>query len=91
MLWPRTIIAGVEIPAGFRQCVHPRGFAVVRDELAAIPPEAWWAAGDALPGASGRGAVVVLDLGAHGRGVARDYRRGGALRGEGRGTGELRH
>ncbi|HLU40547.1 MAG TPA: MFS transporter, partial [Planctomycetota bacterium] len=57
-----------------------RDASVVRADLVAVPDAAWWAEGTALEGARGRGAgVVVLDLPGGLRGVARTYRRGGAL------------
>lgn len=49
------------------------------DALAALPLSAFWDAGEALPGALGRGGVRVLRLGGV-VAVVRRYRRGGALR-----------
>lgn len=51
----------------------------MHDTLAALPLSAFWEAGDALPGALGRGGVRVLRLGGVAT-VVRRYRRGGALR-----------
>ena len=70
------MMRGVRVPPSYVR----RDASVVRADLVAVPDAAWWAEGTALEGARGRGAgVVVLDLPGGLRGVARTYRRGGAL------------
>ena len=70
----------MEIPGCYRQTTQEGSLIVARDDLAELPAALWWGAGAPLVGARGRGGVEVLDLGPHGKGVARTYRRGGALR-----------
>ena len=70
----------VEVPDGYQQVNEPRGTAVVRSDVAAVPPDVWWGGGKPLPGAAGRGEVRVVEYRPGERGVARNYRRGGAMR-----------
>jgi 3-deoxy-D-manno-octulosonic acid kinase len=69
----------VQVPAGYRVVEDDTGTGVVRTDLASLPLDAWWARGDPLAGAKGRGAVARLEVGGV-RAVVRGYRRGGAFR-----------
>lgn len=72
-----------EIPAGFVLRNEGGIRAIVDSALAAVPLDRFLADGESLSVDGGRGAVRRLDLeGAEGtvRGIARDLRRGGALR-----------
>lgn len=69
----------VLVPEGFVQLVARGGRAFVRADLAQIPTTAWWADGDPLPGAKGRGRVTRTEVGGLDV-VLRTYRRGGSLR-----------
>ena len=70
----------MEVPDGYQQVNEPRGTAVVRSDVAAVPPDVWWGDGEPLSGAAGRGEVRVVEYRPGERGVARNYRRGGAMR-----------
>ncbi|MEZ5962414.1 MAG: lipopolysaccharide kinase InaA family protein [Planctomycetota bacterium] len=72
----------MQIPDGYVAYDRDGIVGVVRADLAELPPAAFFADGDALPAARGRGeGVRVLRLGDGPVAVARTYRRGGALRG----------
>ncbi|MCC6670729.1 MAG: phosphotransferase [Planctomycetes bacterium] len=68
-----------DAPPGFVACSQGECAGWLRADLAALPAAVWWEAGQPFPGAKGRGEVALLDLDGV-RGVARRYRRGGALR-----------
>ncbi len=68
------------VPDGYALRSGPAGTAIVRADLAHVPLERFWAAGTALADAKGRGSVQILEVAPGLSVVARDYRRGGALR-----------
>src|SRR5262245_3395431 len=69
------------VPVGFALRSEGALKALVHHELAAVPLSALMARGAPLEGAGGRGGTSVLEPLAGLCLVARDYRRGGALRG----------
>ena len=71
----------MELPPGYRLVgAGQAGGGLVRADLADLPLARWWEDGVPLRDARGRGGVQVLDLGGHGRAVARRLHRGGVLR-----------
>lgn len=70
----------MRVPQGFELVVGDSGQALVREDLADLPLSTWWQPGRPLPGAKGRGGVVVLSPMAGLTAVARTYRRGGVFR-----------
>lgn len=72
----------MHIPAGYVAYDRDGVVGVVRADLVELPPAAFFADGETLPEARGRGdGVCVLRLPTGAIAVARTYRRGGALRG----------
>ena len=71
----------MEVPEGYRLVEDREGGAVIRADLADIPLQMWWAQGEEFPDVPGRGGISLLKPCPGHHAVARDYRRGGALRG----------
>jgi 3-deoxy-D-manno-octulosonic acid kinase len=72
------MIARVTFQAAFVELRAPGTVAWIRQDLAAVGADAFWAALEAMPGAKGRGGVGLLHVGGVEL-VVRPYRRGGAF------------